>query len=320
MRDTEIYIPSVTEAVKMIVLYYQEKNYKGLRSVKEYLENETTSKYIAGDPDRFHNATVTLTAFGFFDYAYALAQVGHLRYPKNTDLLGDLLCYGLQCRGFAELEDWCKMLDSINKRFWTWRAYRFSFDYWMARLPEAGNDRELAEWEEKINSIINDYKNNFKYINDKSECEKAYMMEYEYLSSKGEEESALKSLIDATEKEPTKNKCPQCALKLADHYFELGDYSKALSYADKAVLIKEDQPSISLGFAYYIRAMSKEYIERSKNGVKQSIEAIYNAYDSAYLHLIDEREDREHLVESVKKQVKILERETGVLSGIDFNQ
>ena len=86
-----MYIPSVTEAVELIVKYYKSNKYEELKNVKTYLQDDETARYIAGDADRFHNATVTLTRIGFYDYAYALAEVGHKRYPRNTDLLGDLI-------------------------------------------------------------------------------------------------------------------------------------------------------------------------------------------------------------------------------------
>lgn len=319
MNIQDMYIPSVNEAVKLIVECYRSKRYDDLRTVKQYLESEETSKFIAGNATRFHNATVTLTRIGFFDYAYALAEVGHNRYRTDTDLLGDLLCYGLQCRGLSELEKWFNTLTRINKRFWTWRAYQFSFDYWMTRLPEAESDQQLTNWEGIIESIIADFKQNFKFLKDQSDCEKAYVMEFDYLTSKGEDEQALTALVNATRDTRTKNKCPQCALKLSDHYFELGNYEESLKYSTLAVSIKEDQPSISLGYTYYILAMSKEYVERQKGSHRKNIQDIYNAYDSAYLHLVDES-DRQRLISSVKKQIKVLERETGVESNIIFDE
>lgn len=312
-----MYIPSVNEAVKQIKNHYEAGEYEDLIEVKQYLESDKNAKYIAGDADRFHNATVELTRIGFYDYAYALAELGHKRYPQNTDLLGDLLCYGLQCRDLAQLEQWYNKLITINRRFWGWRAYQFSFDYWKERLPYAKSDQQLEEWEDKIKSIYADFKNNFKFLKDKSDCEKAYMMEYEFLLSKGEEETAIQSLVKATSDPNTRNKCPQCALTLADYYFGMGNYEEAYKYATIAINIKEDQPSINLGYTHYIRAMSKEAIERQSRGYKQHVQDIYNAYASAYVHLKDDGSVR--LIDSVKKQVLILERETGVESGIDFS-
>ena len=68
-----------------------------------------------------------------------------------------------------------------------------------------------------------------------------------------------RSLKEATINDNTKNKCPQCALKFADHFFEMGNYMESLKYSNLAVSIKEDKPTISLGYTKYIRAMSMKY-------------------------------------------------------------
>ena len=316
MTVKDMYIPSVNDAVNLITRYYRDGEIKKLKLVKEYLESNDISRYIAGDADRFHNATVTLTRIGFYDYAYALAKVGHTRYPKNTDLLGDLLCYGMQCRDLEDLEKWYTALSQINKRFWTWRAYQFSFDYWMKRLPEAKGE-ELFQWEETIKDIFSRFQDNFRFIMDKSVCEKAFMMKYEYYASKGDDFLAEEALKEATRNEDTKNKCPQCALRLADYYFEKGNYAESLKYSNLAAFIKEDQQSISLGYTNYIRAMSMEYIMRNDNSIVHKVATVYNAYYAAVLYLREE-DGRDRLISSIKKQVNMLERETGIESNIIF--
>ena len=310
-----MYIPSVDEATKRIVKSYNNDMIDDLLAVGEYLENSDVAKSIAGNADEFHNATVRLTRVGFYDYAYALAKVGHVRYPRNTDLLGDLLCYGLHCKPLSELEQWYTKLKGISKRFWTWRAYQFSFDYWMERLSYAEDEEELSCWESIIEDLINAFKQNFQYLTDKSDCEKAYMMEFEYYNSKGDDERALAALREATENVQTSNKCAQCALKLADRFFEIGDYENSYIYANKAVNIKEDQASINLGYTFYILAMSLEWHERNNHSIAANIKQVFSAYYAAYIHL---DADRVNLLDSVKKQVKQLEFEYSQPSGIIF--
>lgn len=311
-----MYIPSVKEAARKIVGYYNREAYEELKTVGKYLENNDVAKSISGDGDEFHNATVELTRQGFYDYAYSLANVGHSRYPCNTDLLGDLIGYGLHCRPLNELQQWYEKLKKINKRFWTWRAYQFSFDYWMERLPYAENEDELDTWENIIVNIFESFKQNFEFLRDKSDCEKAYMMEFKYYNSKGEEEKAISALKAATEDERTINKCAQCALKLATRYFEMGDYDNSFIYANMAVEIKEDQPSINLGYTYYILAMSLEWKEKKNHSIASNIRQVYNAYFAAYIHLDS---DKTNLLDLVKKQVKQLEFEFGQSSDILFD-
>ena len=61
-----MYIPSVGEAARKIVKYYEEGAIDDLNAVGEYLENNDVAKSIAGDGNEFHNATVQLTNAGFY--------------------------------------------------------------------------------------------------------------------------------------------------------------------------------------------------------------------------------------------------------------
>ena len=318
MPTTQLYIPSVTDAARRIVKAYLNEDYGMLQEIRVYLENSDVTGAIAGTASEFHNATVDLTRNGFYDYAYALVEIGVQRHSRDTDLLGDLLAYGLHCRSIEELQQWYDALLKVNRRFWTWRAYQFSFDFLMAKLPYTDDDEELNVLECEIENIINSFKESFKFLSDKSDCEKAYMMEYEFYSSKGEETQAEHALIEATSELV---KCAQCALKYADRCFQRGDYDETIKYATIAAHVKEDQPSINLGYTNYILAMSLEQVARRKNALNNAneLEKIYSTYYSAYTYLSSEK-GREHLINSVTHQVKVLEFFTGTKSGIDFSE
>lgn len=310
----ELFIASVTDAASKIVNYYRNGLYDEMREVYKYLRNAEVATSIAGNADEFHNATVQLSRQGFYEYAYALVEVGHRRYPKNTDLLGDLLAYGMHCKDLKELVVWYDTLKVIPHRFWTWRAYQFSSDFWMEMLPYAESNEELEEYEKKIETLIANFKKNFKFLKDKSDCEKAYMMGFDFYYSRGDEDQAIAELTEGVTKLP--GKCAQCALKLADYYFSSGDYENAAKYAQIAVDVKEDQSSISRGYTYYILAMSKENNLRASNGLQASLKKVYNAYYNAYMNL---EAGRDHLLESVKFQVRQLEYEFGISSNIPFS-
>ena len=309
----KLFIASVTDAATKITSYYRANRFGDMLKVREYLANKEVAQSIAGTSDDFHNAAVKLTRQGLYEYAYAMVEVGHDRNPKNTDLLGDLLVYGMHCKQLKELIQWTEKLNKIPHRFWTWRAYQFSADFWMEMLPYAETDEELDKYEAEIQKLIEDFKANFKFLKDKSDCEKAYMIGFDFYHSRGEEETALNELRACVKTLP--GKCAQCALKLADYYFSSGDYHNAEYYAKIAVEVKEDQSSINRGYTYYILAMSKEKNLRTTNGLQQSIKDVYSAYYNAYMNLDP---SREHLLESVKSQVKQLEFEFRTPSNIPF--
>lgn len=313
-----LYIPNVMEATALIRDCYNKKDYSLLNNVMEYINDPKTQESIAGTADEFHNASVRLVNDGFYELAYnILSNIGIKRNPCNTDLLGDLLTYGMRCRDLDALRPWYDQLATISKRFWTWRAYQFSFDYLMETLPYTKSEDELLAREREIESIFSSFKDNFRYLKDKSDREKAYMMEYEFYASKGEEKRALEALENGVKELP--NKCAQCALKYADHQFEVGNYIDAAKYARIAVEVKEDQPSINIGYTYYILAMSLEQLARKENSInaESEVQSIYSAYYSAYQYM---EHGREHLKKSIRRQVMSLEFESKIPSNIDFSR
>lgn len=317
-NSANLYIPSVLEAANMIRSCYAQKDYQQLNAIITYLNSQQVMDHIAGTADQFHNASVRLTHDGFYDLAYGLLEnAGIKRNPKSTDLLGDLMLYGTRCRKLDELRKWYDQLVNIPKRFWTWRAYQFSFDYLMETLPYAETEEELIAREREIESVFTSYKENFRYLKDKSDREKAYMMEYEFYSSKGEDELGLKALANGVAALP--GKCAQCAMKYADHQFEMGNYADAAAYARIAVDVKEDQSSISRGYTYYILAMSLEQIARKDSAINSAnrMQAIYSAYHAAYQYM---ESGRDNLTTSIKRQVIALEFDSKIPSNIDFVQ
>lgn len=316
---TQLLIPDVNTAAQMMVKAYSDADFEQVKNIENSLHSKELSEKISGTSDEFHNAAVALTRAGMFYQAYNLILTGLERAPKNTDLLSDALKYGMHCHvDPTALDGLCGHLNRINKRFWSWRAYQFCFDYLMERLPYCETDEELNKKESEIRNLIAEFKAHIDYLADYSDSEKAYMMDYEFHMSKGDAKGATAALLEAINHDKLKNKCAQCALKMADYCFEHGDYSEVIPYAERAVSIKEDQQSINLGYTYYILAMSREWANRGDielGKAKGVLKQIYQEFFSAYLYL---EAGRDNLMESIKKQVKILEFKTGQPSGIPF--
>ena len=115
------------------------------------------------------------------------------------------------------------------------------------------------------------------------------MVEHDFYKLINEKDKARNSLKTAVE---TLTVCPQCALNYADSLFEIGSYTEVIPIVEKAVNIREDQPSISVGYAYYILALSREYVLRNNNTIlnQNNIKPVFDAYYSALEFL----EDRFH--------------------------
>ncbi len=312
-----IYIPSVDEAALKILKAYRTDNFDQLREIQKFLEDQAVAKRIAGNASEFHNASVRMAQIGFYDNAFALLSIGQQRYSRDTDILADMLLYGLKCRSLEELMPYKEKLDKIKKELWTWRAFHFMFDYLMEVLRYKDSDQEIKQLSDEIESLIADYKKYSKNFQDQSNNEKAYMVEYEYYMFKGDCNNALNALKQATIELP--HKSAQCALKLADYFFEKGEYKEVVQYASQAANTKEDQPSISRGYAFYILAMAEEHEIRQTGGaLANKVKPIYSDYASAVERMSDET-GRDTLLSNIKYQVRKLEFDSGVPSKIDFS-
>jgi len=302
-----LYIPSITIAANMITNAYLQKNYSQIIEVMDYVINTPT---IAGNADAYHNASVQLTQIQDYANAVCLLEHGLNRYPRSADLLADLLLYGLECRKVSEISTYYfDKLAKINKKFWTWRAFHFSIDFLMVYIQYSDTNEQERTVTEEIIALIDAYKTYFPTD------ERAYMVEYTFYTLICENQKALDALKQATE---TLTVCSQCALNYADYYFEHGEYDKVIPIVEKAINVREDQPSINLGYAYYILALSKEYVLRHNSSVlnQDNVTPVFNAYYSA-LEFLDT--DKQTLISQIKNRVKILERESGIESFISFD-
>ena len=303
----EMYIPSISVAANMIIKAYLQEDYSKIKDVVNYVLNSQT---ISGDADEYHNASVQLARIEDFDNAVIFLEHGLKRYPRSADILADLLLYGIKCRKLSEISPYYYAgLSKISKKFWTWRSFHFSIDFLMVYIQYADTEKQEKAVTQEILSLVSDYKK--YYSND----ERAYMVEYDYYELINEKEAAQNALKTAVNNLTV---CPQCALKYADSLFELGKYAEVIPIVEKALNVREDQPSISVGYAYFILALSKEFVLRNSGlGLdKNNLKPVYDAYYSAIEFLED---NKHHLMKQIEKRVKVLERESGIQSGIQFN-
>ena len=92
----DLFFSSVTDAAKQMISACLAKNLDEMERIRNYLNGPEHTHSMSGTADDFHNASVQLSRMGFYEQAYTLVAVGNKRYPKNTDLLGDLLVYGMR--------------------------------------------------------------------------------------------------------------------------------------------------------------------------------------------------------------------------------
>ncbi len=303
------YIPSIEKASDILVQAISSEDYGTVKEILDYVTNDSE---IAGSAASFHNAATNLARIDSFNYATKLLEVGIKRYSKDTDLLADIIKYGSKCKSIKDVYVYYKRLQMIRKRFWTWRAYVFSVDYLMEYIQYTETEDDEKVIQKEILSILDEYKRAFPAD------ERAYVAESEYYESMHDREKQIAALREGMEKVIV---CCQCALKYADYLFEMGKYEEAIPVAQKAVDIREDQPSISLGYAYYILAMSKEAVLRTNNSrvTDSLVFPVYKAYETAYSYMSKEA-GRNILKQQIKNRVTALEIESGIKSNIEFSK
>ena len=300
-----LYIPSINVAIQKIVAAYTEEDYLKIKEIMDYVINAET---IAGSEDDYHNASVGLVRMDDYDNAVFLLEHGLKRYPKSTDILADLLEYGLKCRALSEISPYYyDKLAKIDRRFWSWRAFHFSIDFHMVYIQYSKSKAREDEIIDEIEKLISDYK---EY---KPNDERAYMVEHDFYELLNKHDLAQKALKEALE---SLKICPQCALNYADSLFENGRYEECVPVLERTVKMSEDQPSINIGYAYYILALSKEGVlrDKSKELTADNVKPIYDAYYSAIVSL-DDTMDR--MKDQCFRRVSILERQSGIESGIE---
>lgn len=308
----------VSALIKDYLFAIMRDDKDGVRQCQSFLNDPipTVANCIEGDANDFHNASVDLTRKQEFSFAYRLLEVGTHKFPTDTDLLGDLLLYGLKCRSYTELEKYSDALLKLPKNVWTWRAFHFSIEYLMEGYEQA-DDTSRAVLEKKILGLLDDYKEHSKFFTDQSDREKAYSLKHRFYMIKRDIPSALKTLQDAIDEIP--GKCPQCALRLADYYFDAGEYDKVIAPAECASLIIEVQPAISYSYLHFILGASREYILRKSSKLlsEENVRPIYHSYYAALVYAEDNDRKRHH---NIKNRIRVLEYDSGIPSNIDFSQ
>ena len=217
---------------------------------------EDGTRQITGSESEFHNLGATFARSGNTMLAAGVAKVGVEIYPLSTDLLADIIKYSSEIGDMKSSRRGMEMLTKVDRKFWTWRTFTFAIDYFKDSRYQCSSANEIEKNFEDAFELIREFK---KYIPFE---ERAYVAEaeiYEILNEYQKKEDALLEGIRCVAV------APQCCMKLADYYLELGKYDLVVKYAQYAILAaSQDQPSISLGYVYFIYALALDAIRIKK--------------------------------------------------------
>lgn len=275
------------------------------------------AKSIEGNSSEFHNASVELTRVQMYSQAYQLLEVGIYRFPTDTDILGDLILYGVKCQGLNDIKKHYEALKKIDKSMWTWRAFHFSIEFLMEQYKASSDLKERENIAKEIENLLGEYQKYSKTFEDQSNREKCFNLKYEYYILLRKNDKALDALQEAIREIP--GKCPQCALQLADYYFEAGEYENVIAPATVAAMVIDVQHAIKYSYLYFILGASREYKIR-KEGTTFSEENIRPIYRAYYASLVYTERTEASRMENIKKRIRVLEYDSGINSNIDFSE
>lgn len=264
---------------------------------------------IRGSEGDYHNLSVEFSRKDCEPFAAGVAMIGVSIYPMSTDLLADLIKYSQEIGETAMCKYGVDKLKDIDRQYWTWRTFVFVIDYLKDSMGTMKSIDEFKGNLEEAKNLIEDFK---KYIPHE---ERAYVAEAELNQNQNNYQAALAALLDGVKNVPV---APQCCMKLADYYLELGQYAKAEEYAKKGILMSiQDQPTISVGYLYYILALSqdaKRIIARQEGKSMDSSEiiAIMTAYETADRLFVNEGRVNVSYRKTIDARKIMLEMEEGV--------
>ena len=159
-------------------------------------------------------------------------------------------------------------LNDLGEKRWTWRCYIFASDYY----------RSIGDYEKAL-ELVNSCIQNLP-LKQQGYQKKAELIQQMKPGMDGINESIafLKDIVDKG------YPCPQCANTLGKLYLDCGEYDKALSAFDHAVMsLSQDQPGINTAYVFFHRANCHDRIffsDPSQSNAQHLLEA-YRDYETA---------------------------------------
>lgn len=287
---------------------YIQENYSNWKS-------RISTDRIQGSEIDYHNLTVEFSRQNCEPFAAAVATIGVEVYPMSTELLADVIKYSQEIGDSKSCQIGIDNLTKIDRKYWKWRTFVFVIDFLKDSLSSSASIEEFEGNLNKAEVLIEDFK---KYI---PHDERAYVAEAELYQNQSDYQRAITSLKEGVEKVAV---APQCCMKLADMYLELGEYDNVEEYARKGILaVTQDQPTVSVGYLYYLLAlaMDAKRIRAKMAGESVSdseIQTILTAYQTADRLFVNEGRRSVAYRNTIKAKLIIIEMEEGLYGKIDL--
>ena len=269
------------------------------REIKKIIREVLDQEVVAGDGDDWHNLSVDLARCGYYDLACDILERGLVDFPKNTDLLGDYLQYGVSCGRIEQCTACYKVLQKIPKIRYTWRGFHFSINWMIYLWEQTDSLKEMERLELEMKKMVAAYR---EYLPEDEESYRCEAELYKTLKDRHMEERALNAALN------TGYPAPKCALRLAHIYFNRGRYEEALETAKLSLKYSNSiQDDINIAFVYYLCGLCRMGIYRGSNGL-YSAEHVEEICGDFNLSL--EADDRSRFLGQIKEKASLLRHQT----------
>lgn len=237
IEQAEKIVTSITDRAEQEVVLY--------RCVDSILDEENTE--IAGSADAFHNFSISCIKIST-DYltAFEIVELGLKLHPSNADLLSDAIKYGYKCGKREDCEEYIRILNSIDKTVWTWRAFSFSIDYILEYYASDAGISNMKDGENELLTLVKQYQERYPSIED------SYFSEFEIYNRLGKKEEALAVLKKAMSIVAI---CPKCWLRYADEMVDSGKFSEAVQPIIKLCKASSASDSVNIAYVYYLKGI-----------------------------------------------------------------
>jgi tetratricopeptide (TPR) repeat protein len=255
-----IAIQSVDDIHNRLSAFSGDKNTISEFAGKLYNALVSYKDRILGMDSDYHNLSVEFAKRECPQYALGTAKLGAQRFPFSTTLLADIILYGQKVCAFDDCEKAFNRLHQIPHAYWEWRSFVFAIDYL----------KDSLSWVQSIEIYEKNRSNAFELIKVFKETipfdERAYVAEAEMYTLVSDIEKAISVLETAIKKVEV---APQCCLKLADLYLDLGKYEDVLKTAAIGIrATTQGQPTASIPYFFYVSALARDallHIEATRN-------------------------------------------------------
>lgn len=253
---TDIDVTTVEDAHSLIERLRVEKPANYIHLIRRIVDKICNEDLSGGNND-YHNCAAEFARGSMYIEACRILERGLLFFPKEIDLLADLVEYATKGGLIGKAEEAVfRLKRDIPKGQWNWRCYEFSCDYYKA----IGDYQAAYDLSDEFINVIPDDERGYRI---KAECERQLHPGQEGI------EGCIAAFKQAIDRNIT---CPQCAMALSELLLGNGRIEEALEAANRTIRdLAQQQPHVNVAFAFFNRAniWDRMCLQKDDNAAEQ---------------------------------------------------